>query len=250
VSHAGGRPILFLPDRSKTPGIPEGWQEVVADGVAYQANFVKVALNVMQPKEGGDNVLPAVLRGWFGEDAGKPGRTDAVEFERKGSGYVMRPVAGAAPDDGAPTGPVPWRKYTRDEALDAVNVVAQGWDRQVGIVDRPDQVVLFVTLDKRGRPEAQRYEDRFLSATEFQWQSQNRNTQQSELGQNIRRHQERGVPVHLFVRRQAKLGGTTQPFLYAGTLEFERWEGERPITVWWSMEEAVPEGLWGELRVG
>ena len=45
-------------------------------------------------------------------------------------------------------------------------------------------------------------------------------------------------------------GGTTQPFLYAGTLDFERWEGERPITVWWKMEEAVPEGVWGELRVG
>ncbi len=103
---------------------------------------------------------------------------------------------------------------------------------------------------RRARPEAQRYEDRFLSATEFQWQSQNRNTQQSELGQKIRRHQERGVPVHLFVRRQAKVGGTTQPFLYAGTLEFQRWEGERPTTVWWRMAEPVPEGLWGELRVG
>jgi hypothetical protein len=110
--------------------------------------------------------------------------------------------------------------------------VAQGWNRQVGIVDRPDQVVLFVALDNRGRPEAQRYEDRFLSASEFQWQSQNRNTWQSELGQKIRHHQERGIPVYLFVRRQAKLGGTTQPFLYAGTLESERWEGERPIMVW------------------
>ncbi len=75
------------------------------------------------------------------------------------------------------------------------------------ILGRPDQVVLFVTLDKRGRPEAQGYEDRFLSAT-------------------------------------------TQPFLYAGTLEFQRWEGEKPITVWGRMEEAVPEGVWGELRVG
>ena len=73
-----------------------------------------------------------------------------------GSAHVLRPVAGAVPDDGAPTGPVAWRKYTRDEALDAVNVVAQGWDRQVGIVDRPDQVVPFVTDGPHPGPTSRR----------------------------------------------------------------------------------------------
>ena len=29
VSHSNGRPMLFLPDRSKIPGIPSDWQSVV-----------------------------------------------------------------------------------------------------------------------------------------------------------------------------------------------------------------------------
>ena len=45
------------------------------------------------------------------------------------------------------------------------------------------------------------------------WQSQNRNSQKSELGQKIYHHRERQIPVYLFVRRRDKIGGQTQPFL-------------------------------------
>lgn len=32
-------------------------------------------------------------------------------------------------------------------------------------------------------------------------------------------------------------------FVDLGTLDFQRWEGEKPITVWWRLREAVPESL-------
>ena len=69
VIHNGGRPILYLPDRNKFPGLPEGWTKVFCDNQSYDANFVKIAVNVMQPEGSRENVLPRVLRGWFGPDA-------------------------------------------------------------------------------------------------------------------------------------------------------------------------------------
>jgi hypothetical protein len=86
VSHAGGRPILFLPNRETTPGLPEGWRDVWVDEVLHQANFVKVALNVVTRPGSTENMLPDILRGWFGPQAGQPGRSHAVLFETSGDG--------------------------------------------------------------------------------------------------------------------------------------------------------------------
>jgi hypothetical protein len=213
----------------------------------YQANFVKIAVNMMNEAGRTENVLPRVLRQIFGDEAGSPGRTDAVIFERRGSGYLMKPAGG---DETHSPGAVPWSPYQRQEALKALGVVAEGWDRQVGIINRPDQVILLVTLEKKDRAEALQYQDRFLSPSEFQWQSQNKNKRDSELGRKLENHEELGVPVHLFVRRVEKVRRKAQPFLYAGPLTFERWEGDSPITVWWKLSEAVPRELWGELGIG
>jgi len=46
------------------------------------------------------------------------------------------------------------------------------------------------------------------------------------------------------------MGSKAQPFIYCGPLTFERWEGEKPITVWWKLGTAVPGEMRGELRVG
>jgi hypothetical protein len=73
VSHANGNSILFLPDRNAHPDLPEGWTEIRIDGEILRANFVKVALNVVERTSGEGNVLSQVLRRWFGEDAGLPG---------------------------------------------------------------------------------------------------------------------------------------------------------------------------------
>ena len=88
--------------------------------------------------------------------------------------------------------------------------------------------------------EEHRCEDAFLSPTEFRWQSQNRTTRASKVGQLIHNHRAEGTAVHLFVRPTAKVGGKTQPFIYFGELEFERWDGDKPITVWWKLMAPVP----------
>jgi len=55
--------------------------------------------------------------------------------------------------------------------------------------------------------------------------------------------------VHLFVRATSKVAGKTQPFIYCGELEFERWEGDKPITVWWRLSAPVRTELRDVLRI-
>ncbi|MFC1526220.1 DEAD/DEAH box helicase family protein [Candidatus Latescibacterota bacterium] len=98
VSHAGGRPILFLPDREKQPGLPEGTVAVLVDGEEYEADFVKIAVNVMRRVGETENRLPEVLRGWFGEGAGRPGTTHRVVFTKEVKAYRLAPQTGVRDD--------------------------------------------------------------------------------------------------------------------------------------------------------
>ena len=95
VSHANKRPILFLPDRARHPGLPSGWTDVSIDGEPYEANFVKVALNVVRRKGSDANELPSILRRWFGPNAGLPGTDFRVALDRSGIGYVLVPLGRA-----------------------------------------------------------------------------------------------------------------------------------------------------------
>jgi superfamily II DNA or RNA helicase/diadenosine tetraphosphate (Ap4A) HIT family hydrolase len=244
VSHSGDKPILFLPSRDKSLNIPEGWRDIFVDNEIFQAKFVKIAVNVVTRPGSEVNFLPDILWKWFGKSAGKPGKTEMVVFENRADGYVMKPFA-----EEEHVGPTLWTRYQRADAIKMLGLEFRGMESQSGIIQRPDKLVFFVTLEKENMPETHRYKDKFLSTNQFQWQSQNRNSQASSLGQDIRLHGERGINVYLFVRRHQRLSGRTQPFLYCGVLNFEKWEGEKPITVWWKLSESVPEKLWDELSV-
>ena len=91
VSHANKKPILFLPDRKTNPDIPRGWTEVLVDGETYEANFVKVAVNVMRRKGSTENSLSDVLRNWFGPNAGLPGTDFHVVISKSEDAFVMEP---------------------------------------------------------------------------------------------------------------------------------------------------------------
>jgi superfamily II DNA or RNA helicase/HKD family nuclease len=239
VSHANGRPILFLPSRTATPGIPEGWTEVLVEGQRRFANFVQIAVNVVSEQPGGQNLLPEMLREWFGSDAGLPGTRQSVVFEREGNRWVLRPEQ----TEVQAAGPQLWRTYMREEIPRLYGAQFQSAIWRQGVVPLGDKILFLVTLEKTRMQEAHRYEDKFLSPTEFQWQSQNRTSQASTMGQTLAHHVERGVQIELFVRRTGLVDGRAAPFVYCGPLEFERWEGERPITAWWRLRHALPQRL-------
>ena len=245
VSHSGGNPILFLPDRAQVEGIPEGWTDVRSDGELYQANFVRVAVNVVR-KAGSDvNELPGLLRRWFGPDAGLPGTAHKVTFSRQGDAWELAPLGRRD------TRLELWRSYSREEipALFGLNFNRGAWN--AGFVVQFGHVFLLVSLKKTGTGENFLYEDRFLAPDLFQWESQNRTTQASTHGQLIKNHAERGIPVHLFVRSERKTpSGRSAPFVYCGDVEFASWEGEKPVTVHWKLPTSVPERLRALLGIG
>jgi Domain of unknown function (DUF3427) len=72
-------------------------------------------------------------------------------------------------------------------------------------VVNPPHIFLLVTLTKDDMNPDHRYSDHFLSDLEFNWQSQNRTTQNSKHGQMLRDHRTMGIHIHLLVRPTKKL---------------------------------------------
>ena len=92
VSHAHGRPILFLPDRAQVPERPLGITDVeLPDGSTWEFKFVKVACNVASPKGEKTNQLSQLLRQWFGSNAGLPGTSFTVRFETRNGVWHATP---------------------------------------------------------------------------------------------------------------------------------------------------------------
>jgi SOS-response transcriptional repressor LexA len=98
VSHSGGKPILFLPTVESVSSRPTGPTRVrLPDGREWVFRFVKVACNVAHPADAasarGSNALPALLRDWFGPDAGVPGTNFEVEFSSVDGSWSVSPVS-------------------------------------------------------------------------------------------------------------------------------------------------------------
>jgi len=96
VSHSASKPILFLPTVEAVPTRPTGPTRVrLPDGSEWVFRFVKVACNVAHPADsaGKQNQLPALLREWFGPDAGLPGTGFEVEFASIDGAWSATPVS-------------------------------------------------------------------------------------------------------------------------------------------------------------
>lgn len=246
VSSTNGRGIIFLPDRDKVPGIPQDWTPLQVDGEALEGNFVKVALNVVRQPGAEANQLPAILRRWFGADAGLPGTRFRVLFERDVERhFTMKPLGAPTETDGLEL----WRSYPREAIPSRLGFSIGPRQLQSGIVPGPHHLLLFVTLEKAEKPPEHRYDDRFLSPTSFQWQSQNQTTQGGKRGRQLRSPAEMGVEISLFVRKTSKVAGATASFVYCGQPEFVSWDGEKPITIQWRLPEPVPGFLREKLGV-
>ena len=73
---------------------------------------------------------------------------------------------------------------------------------------------LFVGLKKdKDKQERTNYKDKFLSAYEFQWESENNTTETNSVGIKLKNTK----TVHLFVRKMDDEDGITLPFTYFGT---------------------------------
>jgi superfamily II DNA or RNA helicase/HKD family nuclease len=243
VSHSNGRPILFLPDRARHPGLPSGEAVIVIDGEPYLLDFVKIAVNMARKTRDGSNELPRILRGWFGADAGLPGTRNAVVLRKHEGDWLL------APEGRQQSALQLWRAYSREQIPPFFGMQFSTAIWNVGYVRRSGHIFLLVTLDKSGHGSEFQYEDRFLDAVKFEWKSQNRTSQSGVDGKAISNHEAAGTDVHLFIRPSKKTGNRSAAFIYCGDVKFVEWGGNNPVTVRWKLSEPVPERLCESLKV-
>lgn len=89
VSHSSKKPILRF-DRKNQSDIPLGETTVYIDGQAYEFRFVKIAVNVATGPDSRNNILPSILRQWFGLRAGHPGTHHEVDLYKSSLGWQLQ----------------------------------------------------------------------------------------------------------------------------------------------------------------
>jgi Domain of unknown function (DUF3427)/Helicase conserved C-terminal domain len=244
VARAGDYPILFLPSEATSLHLEQELTPVQIDDETYEVSIEKNVINIVRKPDEDVNLLPEILRHWFGDDAGLPGRGERVILRRNPSGFEMEAL------------PIPtsqglrvWSRYLRETIAPAFGLTFSQAIWNAGFVVQDSEVFLLVTLAKEDMNTEHRYVDHFVSDREFAWQSQNRTTRASKHGQILSNHRAQGKRVHLFVRPTKKTGSKPTPFFYCGEVDFVSWEGDAPISIKWRLREAVPPPLHGVLSV-
>jgi superfamily II DNA or RNA helicase/diadenosine tetraphosphate (Ap4A) HIT family hydrolase len=240
VARAGDDPILYLPNEATGLYL----EQAQIDDETYEVSIEKNVINVVRKADEHVNLLPEILRHWFGDDAGLPGRGERVRLRRTPSGFEMEALRIPTPQ-----ALKVWSRYLRETIAPAFGLTFSQAIWNAGFVVQDSEVFLLVTLAKEDMNTDHRYVDRFVSDREFAWQSQNRTTRASKHGQILSNHRAQGKRVHLFVRPTKKTGSKPTPFLYCGEVDFVSWEGDAPISIKWQLREPVPPPLHGVLSV-
>jgi len=244
VIQSNGKPFIKLPDGDARKPLPHGKEVVSIDGTAHMATFAKIAVNVVERMDDPQNILPEILQGWFGPDAGQPGTRFDVGMRDTEHGWAIEPLG----LDPARQKAVLWERYTRKQIPGQFDLeYSQGLWGMAGFIIQDNHMFLLVNRDKAKSEDAHKYKDYFIDRSTFHWQSQNRTTPSSAAGQKIKNHADQGIAVHLFVRERAKERNKTLPFYYCGDLEFMSWEGgeanDEPISVTWKLKDKLSERL-------
>ena len=94
------------------------------------------------------------------------------------------------------------------------------------------------------------YADYPISRELLHWESQSMTSQQSETGQNLIHHVERGYTILIFARGQKKRNKVVVPFTYLGPVERVSYESERPIKMVWRLQHQMPVEMFEDNRRG
>ncbi|MBO0959677.1 DEAD/DEAH box helicase [Neobacillus sp. MM2021_6] len=119
--------------------------------------------------------------------------------------------------------------------------------RGSGLLTNGIEYFLFIDLHKEEDiKESINYNDKFIDEHYFQWQTPNSTSQNTDRGQNIIFNENRGINLHLFIRKYREIDGKNEPFIYIGRGNTVEFEGEKPITVKLKLENEIPSTLFTE----
>jgi len=144
-----------------------------------------------------------------------------------------------------------WEQYAmRDIAIISNATRTHSSFRGQGLITDNGRMYIFVDLHKEvDVKESINYQDRFLSRTQFQWESPNNTSVQTKQGQRLINHRDLRQDIHLFARKFREIEGVTQPFTYFGTVLYQTHDPEKnnPMRIFFVLEHEVPEKLFYEL---
>ncbi|MGE6555247.1 DUF3427 domain-containing protein [Exiguobacterium artemiae] len=130
--------------------------------------------------------------------------------------------------------------YSRSVIQRLLQSSSQEGSWREGVAQAGNDYVLFVNLHKNESIEDQlNYQDYFIDKHHFHWQSQNRTTDLSKIGELYRHHEAQGIKIHLFIRKAEKEQGRSLPFTYFGELIHKSSHGSKPINVEWILKEPL-----------
>lgn len=142
---------------------------------------------------------------------------------------------------------VRWKRYARPEII---NHFGQQFDparHNTGVITFTEpamarHIVLVTKLDTSTAQTQFHYRNAFSDSETFMWQSQNRNTPDSDPG---RRLVTPGLAeIHLFVQERSHTGA-----VYCGLVEPIRHASSQPIDVWFRLRHALPERVQTALAI-
>jgi len=146
--------------------------------------------------------------------------------------------------------------YSRDEVSAGLREVRKGkLLRTQGGVYKCEQArsdVLYVELDKDPKhyTPTTLYEDRFLSATRFHWESQSKTRADSDTGRRYRNHAQMNWRILLFVRQRAEDDrGFTSPYLFLGPVDYASHESEKPMKIVWNLQHPAPPEFFSTVKI-
>jgi len=167
--------------------------------------------------------------------------------------HLTHPLGDDAPWTGVPLSV--HGSYSLDEILSAFREMTLAEPHRIreGTKLNPEtnSDLFFVTLEKseeRYSPTTM-YRDYAISPDLFHWESQSVTTQASRTGQRYIHHRRQGSNILLFVRRRARVGSRTAPYVFLGPADYVSHKGERPIAFTWRLRRAMPADLFKESKV-
>jgi superfamily II DNA or RNA helicase len=124
----------------------------------------------------------------------------------------------------------------------------------VGVLHFPTvrTYALLITYQKTERDfsPSTMYADYPISRELLHWESQSNTAQESETGQNLIYHANRGHTILIFARDQKKTNGNAAPFVYLGPADRVTFESERPIKIVWRLRYLIPVEMYEKSRRG
>ena len=116
---------------------------------------------------------------------------------------------------------------------------------RAGYANTDKDICLFITNDKSHITQENLKYDNSLHADDIiQWISQPKTFHESSVGQMFIKHKEKGIKVHIFIRKYAFMDGNkTNPFIYLGNADYYKSYGDKPMAILWKLKHKIPQEL-------